>query len=271
MLGTLAAVVFSGAVALTADTPDTRADTVIALKRTSINDGAAGTTRISLSERAVRIDRQGDEQPYTLIYRADLDLLWFINETKRSYTEFTREDLERVGRISQEAMKRARAQITDLPPVKRKKMEKLLNAQLGIPTSAGKTLEILKKGTDTINGHEADHFIGSRDDTKVVELWTVPAAKLGISMAERSALESMSRLFGDFADQIASVLPGEITKSPSWSHESFAHGIPVRAIHYRNGIATSRHELQSVTQEEMAPDQFDEPDELTERTYRLPG
>src|SRR5262245_45963489 len=90
----------------------------------------------------------GEEQ--AVIFDGGKQVMWMINDAKKSYYEMTKADVDRLGAQMNDAMAQMQAQMANLPPAQRAQIEAMMRGR-GMPAAAPPVKpEYRKIGTDKV-------------------------------------------------------------------------------------------------------------------------
>jgi Domain of unknown function (DUF4412) len=183
-----------------------------------------------------------------VVFDATAQVVRMINPTRKTYTELTKADLDRLGG----QMAGARAQMQDrmknLPPEQRERMEAMMRGR-GVPGAALAKTEYRKSGTDKVGKWTCDKYDGYRGDQKVSELCTVNPSVLGITPADFDIAKQAAQFFEQLAPQNTDQM-----FSFGGADQGFS-GMPVRSIVTvgQNQITT---EVTEVSRKTFADDSY---------------
>jgi len=177
-------------------------------------------------------DASGAKQ--IVIFDGGKETLYMINMERKTYTEMTKADLDRMAGQMQDTMSMMQAQMANLPPAQRAQMEAMMRGR-GMPGMAAPAkTEYKRNGTDRVGRWTCDKYDGYQNGEKTSELCTVPPTALGIGGADldvtRQMAEFFRKLMPQAADQIASV--GRV------EDQGFS-GFPIRRISTTMGRTTT--------------------------------
>src|SRR3954463_1245655 len=108
---------FAAAIAL-ASTPLLAADGVLIVEKTTTN-GNTKTHQIQIEKDRMRAE--ADAQ--TVVFDGVKQVLWLINDGRKSYSEMAKADADRMGGQLNDAMAKMQDQLNSLPPEQRAQIE----------------------------------------------------------------------------------------------------------------------------------------------------
>ena len=250
-----------GALALVAWPLEAPGGVLITEKRTMSAEGAAQTHQVQLDRDWMRMEYQmaGDKQ--AIVFDAAKQTAWTVNYDKKTYTELTKADLERLNTQSAEAMAKAQEAMKNVTPQQRAMMEAMLKAQ----KSQAQRPVYRKVGTDQVGRWTCDKYEGYLNDQKTSELCTVDPTALGLAEADfevtRKVAEFLKRLVPRNADSIVSLGKAE---------EQGFSGVPVRRV-MSVGRRQMTTEVTEVSRQTFPPSTWEVPAGFTKQTYGQPA
>ena len=228
------------------------ADGVLIVEKTT-SGGNTKTNQIQIEKERMRAE--SDSQ--TVVFDGAKQVLWLINDGRKSYSEMTKADVDRMGGQLNDAMAKMQEQLKNLPPEQRAQIEAMMKGR-GMPgmaggAAAGKT-EYRKTGTDKVGAWACDKYEGTRGGQKVTELCTVDPKVLGFAMSDfqvsKQLMEFFSKIVPQGADRMFAVGTPE---------EQGFSGVPVRRIAFNNGQQQSVSEVTQASRQNFPASTFDLP------------
>lgn len=205
-----------------------------------------------LEKNMIRMDMQAEKTNMSVIFNSSKETFWMVDHKKKTYTEMTKEDLEKIQKAAEEMMTKMDEAMKNLPPALQNKMKNLT-----APKENKKNEIIYTKvaSDEKVNQWICDKYVGKRNDTKEAEVWTADWKKLGYQKEDLAGLEQLGKFF-------ASML-----KNMSWAYqvgadekaEHMYFGFPVKTINYEKDKATDQYEIKEIKQEELAATVFEIP------------
>jgi Domain of unknown function (DUF4412) len=231
------------------------ADGVLIVEKTT-RGGNTQTNQIQIERDRMRAETTGQAgEKQTVVFDGVKQVLWLINNDKKTYSEMTKADVDRLGGQMSDAMARMQDQLKSLPPEQRAQVEAMMKGR-GMPGMAGaqppKT-EYRRTGTDKVGSWTCDKYEGSQNNQKVSELCTVDPKTLGFAMADFQVTKQLMEFFRKLAPQGA-----ERMFAIGTPEDQGFSGIPVRRATF-TGQQQSVTELSEVTRQTFAASTFDIP------------
>jgi hypothetical protein len=232
------------------------ADGVLIVEKAT-NGGKTQTNQIQIEKDRMRAETGGPGgEKRTVVFDGVKQVLWMINDDRKTYSEMTKADADRMGGQMSDAMARMQEQLKSLPPEQRAQIEGLMKGR-GMPGGPnGQTAKTAyrKTGTDRVGAWTCDTYEGSQNNQKVAELCTVEPSTLGFAMADfqvtKQLMDFFSKLVPQGGDQIFAVGTPE--------DQGFS-GVPVRRISFRNGQQQSTTEVSEVRRQTFPASTFELP------------
>lgn len=239
------------AVLCLAASPLFAADGVLIVEKTTSN-GSTKSSQIQIEKDRMRAETGNG---MTVIFDGPKQVMWLVNDGRKSYNEMTKADVDRMGGQLNDAMARMQEQLKSLPPEQRAQIEAMMKGR-GMPGMApaqAKT-EYRKTGSDKVGSWTCDKYEGSKSGQKVTELCTVDPKVLGFAMSDFQVAKQMMDFFGKLvpagADSMFAV------GSPE---EQGFSGVPVRRITFSNGQQQSVSEMSQASRQDFAASVFEVP------------
>lgn len=209
----------------------------ITLIQSETRDGKATTTLTQMDRTHIRTETGSG----VFIFDGDAQVMRVVNMERKSYTEITKADMQKMSQQMSAAMEKMK----DLPPAQRAQMEKMM-AGRGMPGAGPASAPLAYKatGSDKAGQWACAKYDGMRASEKVVELCAVEPKALGLTPADfevaKQLAEFMKSLMPQMADQIT------VMGTPA---EQGYSGFPIRRSQFSNGKVTSVSELKEIKRE----------------------
>jgi hypothetical protein len=217
-LGAAALIVFS--------VPVFAANGILLVEKTTTG-GATQTNQVQIDGNHMRVESVGAAgEKQAFIFDGAKQVMWVINNDKKTYNEMTKADLDRLGGQMTDAMAQMQEQLKNLPPEQRAMVEKMMQGRGmgGRATQAAKT-EYRPAGTDKVGKWTCNKYEGYQNNQKTSEVCTVEPAALGFAASDfdvaRQLGEFMSKLMPQNADRVFSI--------GNAAEQGFS-GVPVRRV-----------------------------------------
>ena len=181
--------------------------------------GTTNTNQIQIERTRMRAETGGGDRAQVVVFDATAQVVRMISPARKTYRELTKADIDRLGG----QMAGARAQMQNLPPEQRERIEAMMRGR-GVAGAALAKIEYRKSGTDKVGKWTCDKYDGYRGDQKVSELCTVNPAVLGLTAADFDISKQAAKFFAQSAPQDADQM-----FSIGGTEQGFS-GIPVRSV-----------------------------------------
>lgn len=186
-------------------------------------------TSVSTSQSQIEPTRMRTEvsdpsgRTQVIVFDATRDVIFMIDAAKKSYTELTRADAERLGGMMSGAMAKMKEQLASMSPEQRAMMEKQMGPMMAsLGASEVVRPEYRRNGSDRVGKWACDKYDGFTSGKKTSEICTVDPRVLGLSMADFAVTGKMVAFVSSMLPQMASQLVG--VGSPELGFT----GVPVR-------------------------------------------
>jgi hypothetical protein len=201
------------------------ADGVLIVEKTTVGEKTQ-THEIQIEQARMRSESTtptGERR--TVIFDGAKQVLWVIDDAKKSYSELTKADAERMASQMAGAMARLQEQLKGMPPDARAQMEKMMQGR-GMPGGGPAVVEYRKVGTDKVGSWTCTKYEGLVDGKKTTELCSVDPSALGFSAADFAVTQQMAEFFGKLIPQ-----GGErLFRLGSGGAGAGFEGVPVRTV-----------------------------------------
>ena len=178
------------------------------------------TSKMYMSQNAMRMEVSGSDGDNVIIYRGDKDLCWIIKQIEGSYFTITRADIEKIGTMvadtkeminqqmqqltpeQKEQMKQAVESMKNMPPAQREMMMKMLpdfmkdamEAEDGQSAAPAKKMYNKTKSSVNVNGFSATQYTVTKGSQKLEEIYMAKLSSVGLSKSDVQIIEK----FADF-------------------------------------------------------------------------
>jgi outer membrane murein-binding lipoprotein Lpp len=155
---------------------------------------SAGVARIAADRMAHRSSDDAESPANEVIFRADRELMWFVDHEDKTYRQIDRAAIEAFAAKMNEAMAKMKEQLAGLPPEQRAMLEKNLPGMM--PAAAAKpapAVEYRKTSeTKSISGFDCTKYERVEDGRVDELLWVAPNAAIGLSAEDQAVFGKMS-------------------------------------------------------------------------------
>jgi hypothetical protein len=208
------------------------------------SDDNVETAKIYIEKDRIRAESSGTEDNMITIFREDKGLFWVVNLDKKTYSELTKEDLEKLKKQMDDAFKQMEEQFKNMPPEQRKMMEKMMPEQARKAMDRPIKAEYKKKSSgEKVNKWTCSHYEGYVEGKKTSDLWTTDFKKLGIDASDLTGLNAMGKFFEVITKDIEELY---MIGSEHYEKEGGFSGMPVKIIDYENGSVVQTMEMQKI-------------------------
>jgi hypothetical protein len=244
----IAAAALAGAPAYAAD------GILIAQKITSGNNTTTSETQIEKTR--MRTEMTGPNgRKNIMVFDAGAQVMRIIDEAAKTYSEMTKADVDRISAQMSGAMAQMQAQMQNLPPEQRARMEAMMQgAGRGIAGMAAAQRPEYHKagGTDRVGKWTCEKYEGTRNGAKASEVCTVDPSATGFMPTDFEITKQFAEFFSRLMPQGMDRLFAVGTAGPS----GFS-GFPVKSVNYDgSGKVTSTVELTDVSRQNFPDSLF---------------
>jgi hypothetical protein len=157
------------------------------------------------------------------IFDSGKQVLYNIDPARKTYTEMTKADVERLGAQLQGATAQIQSQLEKLPPAERAKMEAMM-----------KGVELKPAGMDKVGRWTCGKFDVILAGQRIGERCTVNLAVLGFTAKDFDVMGQMGAFYSAMGPQMAGQVTGQSGIDPSGSSD-----FPVRTVMMTPGGAAT--------------------------------
>jgi hypothetical protein len=226
------------------------ADGVLIVEKTTTG-ASSQTNQIQLEKDRIRAETAGATgEKQVFMFDAVRQTMWIVNPDKKTYSEITKADVDRMGGQMSDAMAKMQQQMQSMPPEQRAQIEAIMRGR-GMPGGGApppKT-EYKKTGTDKVGKWTCDKYEGSQNGQKTVELCTVSPQALGFAAGDFEVSRQLQAFFSKLMPQGAD----NMFRMGTMEEQGFS-GVPVRRVSF--GPRASSTEIMEVTRQTFPDSTF---------------
>jgi hypothetical protein len=212
----------------------------IEMQSTDLTTNKTAPNSILLEADRMRVD-QGNTTVMFLTKGGNRIVM--LDKGKNEYSEMTQADVEQISQQLNGAMAQMQEAMKNIPPAQRAQMEAMMKGRMGGAAAAAPAPpNYTAKGSATVNGFRCTNYDGIQNGQKVSEICAAQPSEIKINPADFQVMQKMQEMFkGLSSSPIGSAIPA------SGIMQSGIDGFPVQSTSFRNGQASSREELKSIT------------------------
>lgn len=203
------------------------ANGLLIVQKTTTGTGAPHTNQIQIESNRMRAESTGPRgEKQVVIFDGARQVLMMIDNEKKSYTELTQAEADKIGSQVSDAMAEMQKQMASLPPGQRAQMEAIMKGRMGGAGAAGaaaRKTQYRKVGTDKVGSWTCDKYEGYNGAEKVSEVCTVDPKAFGVTMADFAVSKQLAAFFKKVIPQMAD----QMFTVGSIEEQGFS-GVPVR-------------------------------------------
>jgi len=232
------------------------AEGVLILEKTVMGTNTR-STQIQIERDRMRAELTGTGgEVQIVVFDGSEQVLRLISMPRKSYSEMTKADADRMGAQLAAAMAAMKDKIASMPPEQRAKVEALMS-QLGAPGPVGGPggrPEYRRAGSDKVGKWACDKYEGFRNGKKVSEVCTVDPKVLGLTESDFDVTKQVASFFEKMLPQGVDQLVG-VGRVDT---QGFA-GIPIRRIAYDGDKVVTISEVTDVKRDNFAASTYEVP------------
>jgi hypothetical protein len=225
---------------------------VLIVEKTTIADGPAQLHQIQIDRDWMRMEHSASGEKQAFIFDGTKQVVWIVNHDKKTYSEMTKAEVERLGGQMSDAMARMQEQLKNLTPEQRAMVEQLARSR-GMGAAATRRTTYRKVGTDTVGRWTCDKYEGYQDNQKTAELCTVDPSALGFVAADFEVSRKLAEFFKKLVPQNAD----NMFALGKPDEQGFS-GVPVKRV-FSVGPRQTTTEMTEVTRQSFPPSTFEVP------------
>lgn len=186
---------------LTAPTIAQAADGILITQRVT-SGGAPLTVHVQIETTRMRTEMAGPNgATNVMIFDGGKQVLYFVDPARKTYTEMTKADVDRVSAQLQGAMAQMQAQLEKLPPAQRAQMEAMMKGGV-------KAVALQPTGSDKVGSWTCDKYDLTQDGQKFGEVCMVNPTTLGFGATDFDVMRQMGAFYSAMAPLMPTQLPG---------------------------------------------------------------
>ncbi len=182
-----------------------------------------------------------------VIFRGDLETVYFISDKKKEYTAIDREAMEKLAAKMKEVRAQMEEALAGVPAEQRAMMEKMMKKN---PAMAAAPERVVTKSGETkkIGDFNCTRYDVTEDGVKVEEVWTTSWTDAGFKREDFAAFEKL----GEFMKALTASMKdmtsmfGMSQAQISRDFESF-NGVPILTRSFDDGKAVRETKIESIS------------------------
>jgi hypothetical protein len=241
------------------------ADGILIVEK-STTGTATRTSQAQIEKTRMRSESAGPNGTVIMTFDGAAEVMRTIDMQKKTYTEMTKADVDRMGAQMAGAMaklQQMQEQMKNMPPAARAQMEAMMKGR-GMTMGPPAKTEYRKAGKGTVGKWSCDKYEGYQDNVKTSELCTVDAKTLGFTPADFQVTQQLSNFFKAMVPQGADQMFNVGTGAP----QGYS-GVPVRRTFTIAGKETVS-ELTDVSRQTFPDSVFAVPAGFTKQAFGGP-
>lgn len=227
----------------------------------------AGVTLIATNRMAHRSSDDGEQPENEVIFRADREVMWFVDHEDKTYQQIDRATIEAFAAKMNEAMAKMKEQLAGLPPEQRAMVEKNLPGMMpGAAAKPAPKVEYRKTAeTKSISGFDCTKYERVEDGRVEELLWVASNSDLGLSAEDQAVFGKM----GEFSQKMLSAMGPAVGAEvgDEFAAVSKLGGWPILTQDLDDqGKVEDETLVESITHEKLADTVFEVPAGYTQAT-----
>jgi YesN/AraC family two-component response regulator len=182
-----------------------RAANGILIVEKTTQGGTSTTNQIQIEANRMRAESTGPGGvKQVVIFDGARQVLTMIDNQNKSYTEMTKEDAEKLGAQTSDAMAQMKKQLAGMPPDQRAKIEAMMKGRMDGAGGAAARPQFRKAGTETVGKWTCTKYESYEGEVKTSEVCTVEPKTLGLTEADFAFTKQFIEFFKSVVPQMAS-------------------------------------------------------------------
>jgi hypothetical protein len=228
------------------------ADGILVIQRVTSEGAAPLTVEMRIDATRMRTEMAGPNGTTNVtIFDGGKQVLYTIDPARKTYTELTKADVDRLSAQMQGAVAQTQSQLEKLPPAQRAQMDTMM-----------KGVQLTRTRSDTVGRWTCDNHDVMLGGQKIGERCTVQLATLGFSETDFDVMLQM----GAFYSAMASLAPGQ-PPGVSGIDRGGGSDFPVRTVLIFPGGTTTTTELVEARRQTFPDSLFAVPAGFTKQEF----
>jgi len=205
-----------------------QAQTGVLIAQKITTGGAESTSQVQITRTRLRTEvADGAGSKQVVVFDGDRQVMMFINPERKSYSEITKAEVDRLGAQMQDMMAK-------VPPEMREKVAAMMKGR-GMAAAGAPVKTVYKRaGSDKTAKWPCDKYEGYQNNEKTSEICTVEPAALGLSAADFAVTQQFAAFFEKLMPQAA----GQMLNFGQSQEQGFS-GVPVKSTSTLRGRTTT--------------------------------
>lgn len=223
----------------------------------------SSTSKAYVDRDRMRVETSDKEAERVFIFRQDKERFWLIDNKDKTYTEMTKQDLQKMKQQLDSAMALMQEKMKDMPPEQRKMMEQMMQGKMSAAMPEAPKIVYKKVASgEKINQWMCDKYAGSAAGKDKEEIWTTDWQQVGMTEADLKVIQGMGEFFAEFAKNMPFLSK---VGSKEWEKEHGYAGFPIRTLHYSGTQVRSKMEIKEIRRQDFATSLFELPGGLQKK------
>jgi hypothetical protein len=241
------------------------ANGLLIVEKTTGAGPAATTNQIQIEANRMRAESTGaDGGKQIVVFDGTRQVLMMVDDARKTYTEITREDAEKLGAQMSAAMAQLKQQMDSMPPEQRAQMQQMMGRMGGGAMAAAKPT-YKKAGSATVGKWTCDKYEGYEGENKTSEVCSVDPKALGFTPADLTVTQQMAEFFKKIVPQMAN----QMFSVGNVEQQGYP-GVPVRRT-YTVGGREVTSEITDVSRQSFPDASYAPPAGYAKSQFTLPG
>jgi len=217
----------------------------------------------------LRIDGAAGSQSgdYSMIFRGDPDLLWFLMHDQRQYIEMDRQTMAQMSQQISAMLAEFEEQLKSRPEEERESLRAMMKGRLPELNAGGTSPPEIRitEEEEEISGYPCVRNDVYQEGEKMAEVWTTSRSRV-------PGAEDLSDVFQKLADFYRNLTQGfaQFQTGLNFNILASLDGFPIRVLNYQDGQLRNRMLIQEVSQGSSSADPFEVPPDYKEEKIGLP-
>jgi hypothetical protein len=228
------------------------------------------TTQIQIESTRMRTeatDAKGEKN--VMLFDGTKQVLDIVYVGKKTYTEMTKEDVDKMGAQMTDMMAQMQKRLEAMPPAQRAQMEAAMKGRMGgAGTTAVPKIQYTKTGTDKVGKWTCDKYDGFVNGQKTAEVCAVDPKVLGFTASDFEISRQFAQFFKGMLPA-AQAGSGQMFSIGTVADQGFA-GVPVRHMFTLAGRQVTT-EIVDVSRQNFPDSTFAVPEGFQKQAFPIAG
>lgn len=244
--------------------------TSVTFQNRDLEDQETMNGKMHFTANVLRIDGEQDRQSgsFSLIFRGDRQLIWFLQHDERKYIEMDQETLDQMSTQISGVLAQMEEQLKNLPPEQRERVRQMMKGRMPDMEEAQPSAppEIRATGESReISGYACRHYDVFQDGSKVAEVWATSQSNVAGAENLSSVFEQLAEFYKNLTRNFAQFQTGF-----DFNVLADLDGFPIQMQNFEDGQLKSEMLIQEIVETTDSGTLFEKPVGYQEQKMSFP-